>query len=108
MGPKTRGSMGRAFVFREARGVGVRFRESIVWEGAAAGDYGTRFRESGSEAARKTARGKRCGPQRRRTLCVDCGLSDGRPQRLSINFNVDVRCISLRVRDGPRTSPVRP
>ena len=105
--PRRAGVWDALLYFGKARGVGVRFRESIVWEGAAAGDYGTRFRESGSEAARKTARGKRC-PQRRRTLCVDCGLSDGRPQRLSINFNVDVRCISLRVRDGPRTSPVRP
>ena len=36
----------------------MRFRESIVWEGAAAGDYGTRFRESGSEAARKDSERK--------------------------------------------------
>ena len=35
---------------------------------------------------------------------MDCGLSDGRPQRLSINFNVDVRCISLRGRETERRS----
>ena len=99
VGPKTRGSMGRAFVFREGEGSwGALSGVDSVGRRGRGGPYvGTRFRESGSEAARKTARGKRC-PQRRRTLCVDCGLSDGRPQRLSINFNVDVRCISLRVR----------
>ena len=54
--PRRAGVWDALLYFGKARGVGVRFRESIVWEGAAAGDYGTRFRESGLREARRQGR----------------------------------------------------